>query len=65
MHRDRQLDAGLFLPDLQHAVADVLAAEMHNVGTPLAGIDQQAERQPCGRAYRVPRLELRNLGFGP
>jgi hypothetical protein len=31
MHRDHQLDAGLSLPNLQHAVADVLATEVYNI----------------------------------
>ena len=65
MHRNCQFDAGLSLPDMQHAVADVLAAEMYDIGATLAAIEQQSKCQSCARAYRMPRLELRNLVFTP
>src|SRR6516165_5988585 len=48
MHRDCQLRAGLLLPDVQHTIAEMLAAHAHHVRAPLAGVKQQREREPMG-----------------
>ena len=57
--------AGLVLPDAHEAVAHMLAADAHHVGSPLPGEQQQGESQAGARADRVMLLELRNLRIRP
>src|SRR5262249_11213608 len=65
VHRNRQRDAGLFLPHREHAALDVLAAHADHVGAPLYGIEQEREREARLRADWMMRLELRDLFLGP
>src|SRR5262249_28682845 len=65
VHGNRQLDAGLELPNLQKSVADVLATHPHHVGSSLPGVEQWGERQARPRPDGVSGLELRDLVIAP
>src|SRR5262249_59703923 len=65
MHRYCQLRAGLLLPDVQHTIADMLAAHAHHVRAPLAGVEQQREREARARADGMPLLKLGDFGICP
>src|SRR5262245_57229479 len=60
-YRDRQRTAGLGLLQVQHAVADMLAAELNHIAAPLAGVESEREGEPCLRSDRVVSLELLDL----
>jgi hypothetical protein len=65
VHRDDEHSAGLLLLDVQGSTADVLRPHSTHVATPLAGVEQQRERQPGAGADGVTPLELRDLGVRP
>ena len=65
MHRDGEHSAGLLLLDVNRTIADVLGAHSTYVATPLAGIEQQRERQPGAGTDAMIPLELRDLTVCP
>jgi hypothetical protein len=65
MHWNGELGAGLFLLDVQNAVANVLAAHANNVAPTLRGVEQQREREPRLASDRMVELELCDLVFAP
>ena len=54
-----------FCRKVEHAVAQMLAAEPDGVGAARRGVEQQRHREMLARADRPPRLELRDLLLGP
>src|SRR5262249_24567372 len=55
----------LVFGETELSVARHLMAEPSDIGDPLAGIDEQVERQSRLGAERVARLKLPRLSFGP
>src|SRR5262249_48203930 len=56
---------GLALRHLDHAVADVLATEPHNILPTLSGVEEQLQRQAGARTKRMRSPEGFNLAFTP
>src|SRR5262245_32714319 len=65
VHRDCQLGAGLLLPNIKYAVANMLPTHSHHVRPPLSGTEQQGERKAGARSNWMLSLELRDLIIGP
>src|SRR5262245_39214857 len=65
MHRDCERRVRFLLLHVQRAVLDVLPSHADHIAAPLAGIEQQREREAWLRADRMMRLELRDLFLGP
>src|SRR5262249_45443397 len=65
VQRDDQLYTGLFLLDVDCAVADVLRPHADHIAPTLSGIEQKSKRQSRARSYWVVALELLDLVVCP
>jgi hypothetical protein len=65
MHRDDERRSSLLLRDMQGAGADVLRSHSNDVAAPLAGVEQQCEREAGAGRHGMMMLESRDLFVTP
>ena len=63
--RDYDRRFGLFRPERDHAVFDMLASQLHDVAAPETGKEQQCERQSFPRADRPACLKAFDFRIRP